>query len=109
MEATEFRDRIPQFEQAGVQIYGLSPDDLESHGKFAEKHKLNFPLLSDPGHRMIEQWGLWVEKEWEGKKFMGVSRTTLLVGPDSRLEQLWEKVKFLNHAEEVLNTVQGTE
>jgi peroxiredoxin Q/BCP len=106
VEATEFRDRIPEFQKLGVAVYGLSADDLESHNKFSEKHQLNFPLLADLDHQWIDQAGLRGEQEWNGKKFIGIFRTTLVVGPDGRLEHLWEKVKFQNHAEEVLTTLQ---
>jgi peroxiredoxin Q/BCP len=105
VEVTEFRDRILQFAELGVAIYGLSPDDLDSHCRFAEKHQLNFPLLADVGRKVIEQWGLYGEKERDGKKFMGVYRTTLLVGPDGRLERLWKNVNFRDHADAVLATV----
>jgi peroxiredoxin Q/BCP len=105
VEATEFRDRIPQFSELGVAIYGLSPDDLNSHYQFAEKHQLNFPLLADVGRKVIEQWGLYGEKERDGKKFMGVFRTTILVGPNGRVERLWENVNFRDHADAVLAAV----
>lgn len=88
-------------------IYGLSADDLDSHQAFANKHTLNFPLLSDVNHTLIEQLGAWGEKEFEGKKFMGIIRTTVLVGPDGRVEQIWEKVKFQDHAEAVLQAIRG--
>ena len=105
MEATEFRDRIPEFEKLGVAVYGLSPDDLNSHRQFAEKHQLNFPLLADVGHALIDQMGLWGEQEWNGNKFTGVFRTTMVVGPDGRLEKLWEKVKFQGHAAQVIQAL----
>ncbi len=83
-------------------VYGLSPDNSESHQQFITKHQLNFPLLADEGRKVIDSWGLWVEQEWNDKKYMGVSRTTLLIGPDGRIERLWEKVKFQGHAKAVL-------
>jgi peroxiredoxin Q/BCP len=102
VEATEFRDRIPEFAQLGVAVYGMSPDDLDSHRAFSEKHRLNMPLLSDAGHRVIEQWGFYGERERDGKKFMAVLRSTVMVGPDGRVERLWENVQFQGHAAEVL-------
>ena len=105
VEATEFRDRIPEFQKLDVLVYGLSPDDLVSHHKFAEKHQLNFPLLADVDRAVIDAMGLWGEQEWNDKKFMGVFRTTMIVGPDGRIEQLWEKVKFQDHAEQVLTAL----
>jgi peroxiredoxin Q/BCP len=105
VEATEFRDRIPDFEQLGVAVFGLSPDDLESHRAFAAKHGLNFPLLADVGRRVIEQWGLYGEVERDGRRFNTVFRTTLLIGLDGQIERLWERVQFQGHAEEVLAAV----
>jgi peroxiredoxin Q/BCP len=102
VEATEFRDRIPEFQQLGVQVFGLSPDDLEAHRAFTEKHQLNFPLAADVGRHVIDQWGLYGERERDGKKFMAVFRTTVLVGPDGRVARLWENVQFQGHAAEVL-------
>jgi peroxiredoxin Q/BCP len=113
VEATEFRDRIPDFEQLDVAVFGLSPDDLASHRAFAAKHQLNFPLLAAPrggrpqdaGRGVIEQWGLCGEIERDGKKINTVFRTTVLVGPDGRVERLWERVQFQGHAGEVLAAV----
>lgn len=88
-----------------MQVYGLSPDDLASHHAFAAKHALTFPLLADVGSQWLERIGLWVERERDGKKFMGALRTTLLVGPDGTIERLWENVQFKGHAEAVLAAV----
>jgi peroxiredoxin Q/BCP len=85
-----------------VQLYGLSPDDLESHHAFAAKQGLTFPLLSDVGSKWLESVGLWVEREYEGKKFMGALRTTMLVDAEGTIERLWENVQFKEHAEAVL-------
>lgn len=89
-----------------VAVYGISPDDLTSHQAFAEKHGLNFPLLADVGHVVLEQWGFWGERERDGKKFMSVLRSTVLVGPDGRLERVWPNVNFQGHADEVLAAIQ---
>jgi peroxiredoxin Q/BCP len=88
-----------------VDVYGLSPDDLDSHRAFTAKHQLNFPLLADVGRQVIEQMGLYGERERDGQKFMSVFRTTMLVGPDGRIERLWEQVQFQGHAEAVLAAV----
>jgi thioredoxin-dependent peroxiredoxin len=90
-----------------VQVYGLSPDDLASHEAFAAKHELNFPLLADVDSKWLESVGLWKEREWDGKKFMGALRTTMLVGPDGTIERLWENVQFKGHAEAVLAAIRG--
>lgn len=84
-----------------IDVYGLSPDDIDSHKAFAKKHDLNFPLIADPDHVLLEKLGIWGEKEWDGKKFMGTTRTTLLVGEDGKVEHLWEDVAFEGHAAEV--------
>jgi len=90
-----------------VAVYGLSPDDLASHQAFAEKHGLNFPLLADVDRAVLERFGFWGEQEWNGKKYLGVLRSTVLVGPDGRVEQVWKSVNFQNHADEVLVAIQA--
>ena len=90
-----------------VAVYGISPDDLAAHHAFAEKHLLNFPLLADVGHSVLEQIGFWGEREREGKKFMGVFRSTVLVGADGRVEQLWKNVNFQGHADDVLAAIRA--
>lgn len=89
----------------GVQVYGLSPDDLESHQAFAAKHQLNFPLLADVGAEWLNNAGLWAEKEYQGQTFMGATRTTMLVNAEGTVEQLWENVQFQDHAEAVLDYI----
>lgn len=81
---------------------------MESHNAFAAKHELNFPLLADVGSRWLERVGLWVERERDGKKFMGALRTTMLVAADGTVERLWENVQFKDHAEEVLSSVRDS-
>ena len=83
----------------------MSPDSLESHKAFAQKHQLNMPLLADPDAKVIQQLGAWGEKEVQGQKSVGLLRTTFLVGPTGKIEHLWERVKFEGHAAEVLKTV----
>lgn len=88
-------------------MYGISPDDIESHKRFAAKNSLNFPLIADPERQLIEQMGLWAERERDGKKFMGVLRTTFLVGPDGNIEHLWNVGQVQGHAAEVLSYCAG--
>lgn len=83
----------------------MSPDDIDSHNAFAAKHELTFPLLADVGSKWLEQVGLWVERERDGKKYMGALRTTMIVGPDGKIERLWENVQFKDHAEAVLGAL----
>lgn len=103
MEATEFRDRIPQYQTLGLEIYGLSPDDIESHQRFSEKFQLNFPLLADPDRELINPLGCWGERERDGQKFMGILRTTILVDAQGQVEKVWENVKFQGHAQQILD------
>ena len=91
--------------EAGVQVIGVSPDKVAKHLKFAMKHGFAFPLLADPEKALIQACGLWVEKSFLGKKFMGVARTTFFVGPDGNVRHVWQKVKPDGHAEEVLAEV----
>lgn len=99
-EACEFRDSIRRFE--GIKVFGVSPDDVKTHRKFAEKFNLPFPLLADEGHRLAEACGVWGEKSLYGRKYMGVFRTTFVVGPDGRVEHVWQNVKPDGHAQQVL-------
>lgn len=107
VEACEFRDNLPKFEQVDVPVFGVSADDMKSHEKFAKKHGLNFTLLADPERTLIEPLGLWVEKSMYGKKYMGVQRSTFVVDENGKIAQVWEKVKPEGHAEEVLQWLSG--
>jgi peroxiredoxin Q/BCP len=102
VEACSFRDNLPAFENIGMTVFGVSADDALSHQRFARKHGLNFPLIADPNHLLIGPMGVWVEKSMYGKKYMGVQRSTFLVGPDGLIEKVWETVKPLTHTAEVL-------
>lgn len=98
-QACEFRDLMPSIK--GARIVGISPDNQKSHRKFATKHNLNFTILTDADHKLAEQLGLWIEKTFYGKKYMGVDRTTYLLGADGKVEKIWAKVKPEGHAAEV--------
>lgn len=105
VEACEFRDARPDF--GDVVLLGVSPDDAKSHGKFIKKHALNFPLLVDNEQVLLNALGIWVEKSMYGKKYMGVERTTYLVGPDGKIVAQWNKVKPAGHAAEVLEKLRN--
>jgi peroxiredoxin Q/BCP len=101
-EAIDFSRLKAAFAKAGTEILGVSADPVPAQDKFKAKHKLAIPLASDETHRMLEAYGVWQGKSMYGRKFMGVVRTTLLIGPDQRIAQIWPKVSVAGHADEVL-------
>ncbi len=106
VEAQCFRDRMGEFKKHGVQVLGVSTDDVKSHKKFEEKEKLNFPLLADTEKDVVEKYGVWVEKSMYGKKYMGIQRDTFLIGPDGVVLKHYEKVKPENHVDQVMADLQ---
>ncbi len=104
-EACAFRDTLPQLEKGKAAVLGVSILDTRSKAKFAAKHKLNFPLLADEDHAVAEKYGVWKKKSMYGRSFMGIARTTFLIGPDGRVARRWDDVKVNAHAEEVLAAV----
>ena len=96
---------LPQFQAAGSTILGISPDDAESHRKFAEKHALPFPLLADPDHSVADAYGVWKEKNNYGKKYMGIERTTFVIDKDGKIAKVYPRVKVDQHADAVLEFV----
>lgn len=106
-EACDFRDNWHTLEQRGVRVLGISRDSVASHRKFAEKYGLPFTLLSDEGGEVTEKYGVWGEKSMYGKTYMGIARTTFLIGPDGIIQHVWEKVKPAGHAVEVLASLDG--
>lgn len=91
-QACGYRDNIGQFTQIGVQVYGLSLDDLASHDAFQEKYSLNFPLIYDKNKQLSTFFGSYGEQEWNGKKYNGLSRDTFLIDPDGVVRKEWRKV-----------------
>lgn len=104
-EACEFRDMQADYEAAGVRVIGVSPDPLTSHVRFRDKHDLPFTLLSDPGHEVAEAYGVWVEKSMYGRTYMGIERSTFVIGPDGTILQALYKVKPKGHAASLLELV----
>ncbi len=102
-EACSFRDRIIDLQAKDTVVFGVSADDIDSHQKFIKKYNLNFPLLSDPDHKVAEAYGAWGEKKMYGKSYMGMIRKTFVIGKDGRIEQAFHKVSPENHADEILN------
>jgi peroxiredoxin Q/BCP len=106
-EAIAFSGLKPQFEKAGATVIGMSPDSVKSHDKFKTKHGLAVELVSDEDKKVLEAYGVWAEKSMYGRKYMGVERTTFLIGPDGKVARVWRKVKVPGHAEEVLQAVKA--
>ncbi len=102
IEACEFRDLRPKFVKQDVAILGVSADPPKMLAGFIAKQKLNFTLLSDPTHKMIEAYGAWRLKKFMGREFMGIVRSSYLIGPDGKIAQVWDSVKAKGHAAEVL-------
>ena len=101
-EACAFRDGFADFKKKGAVIFGVSPDSVKSHDKFVEKFKLPFTLLADEDKKIVEAYGVWGEKSFMGKKYLGVFRVTFLIGPDGKIKKIWPTVKPEEHAAEVL-------
>jgi len=106
-EAIDFNGLRGEFKKAGAAILGVSPDSVASHAKFKTKHKLDLALAADESKAMLEAYGVWVEKSMYGRKYMGVERTTFLIGKDGRIATVWNKVKVPGHAEAVLAAVKA--
>ncbi len=104
-EACAFRDGKDELEQLGATVLGVSPDDLESHGKFRDKFSLNFPLLADPEHKVAEKYGAWREKTRFGKTSMGIQRSTFVIDAEGVVRKMWKNVKVDGHEEKVLEAV----
>lgn len=104
-EACQFRDALPRFVASDASVLGVSILDEASKAKFARKHDLTFPLLADADHAVAEKYGVWQEKSQYGRTYMGIVRTTYLIGPDGRVARRWDKVKVDGHAAEVLAAV----
>jgi peroxiredoxin Q/BCP len=101
-EAIDFSRLKAAFGRAGAEVLGVSADPVAAQDKFKAKHKLAIALASDERRKMLEAYGVWQEKSLYGRKFMGIARTTFLIGPDQRIAQVWPKVSVAGHAEEVL-------
>jgi thioredoxin-dependent peroxiredoxin len=107
LEAKGFNDHKAAFAKANAEIIGVSPDSVASHDKFKKKYDLGFALASDEEKGMLESYGVWVEKSMYGKKYMGVERSTFLIGADGKIARVWNKVKVPGHVEEVLAAAQA--
>ncbi|MBI4876602.1 MAG: thioredoxin-dependent thiol peroxidase [Acidobacteria bacterium] len=104
-EACEFRDAAGKFAAAGTVILGISPDRVAAQSRFKEKYGFPYALLADPEHKAADAFGVWKEKSLYGRKYMGIERTTFLIGPDGRIAKIFAKVKPAGHAAEVLEAL----
>lgn len=104
-QACDFRDAEADFSALNAVILGVSADSEDQHNKFIEKHGLPFSLLVDEDHQVSEDYGVWVEKNKDGKKSMGIERATYLIDPTGTIVKEWRKVKVPNHIEDVLETL----
>ncbi|HZJ42138.1 MAG TPA: thioredoxin-dependent thiol peroxidase [Pyrinomonadaceae bacterium] len=101
-EACSFRDAYSKYKKQGIKLLGVSPDSEASHKKFITKYKLPFTLLADRDHAIAEAYGVWGEKKFMGRTYMGVLRTTFLIDEKGKIKKVFEKVKPEDHATEVL-------
>jgi peroxiredoxin Q/BCP len=104
-EACAFRDNLPRFNKSKTAVLGVSILDEASKARFAAKHDLTFPLLADADHAVADKYGVWQKKSLYGRQFMGIARTTYLIGADGKVARRWDNVKVNGHAEAVLAAV----
>ena len=100
-EACDFRDNINRLTSYAT-VIGVSPDSIKSHQSFKEKQSLNFILLSDPEHKLAEEFEVWKEKSMYGRKYMGIERSTFIIDKNGKIEKEWRKVKVKGHVDEVI-------
>lgn len=104
-QACEYRDRMEEFDAAGARVFGISPDPVDSHRRFREAQGLPFPLLADPDHAVAEAYGVWGERSMYGRKYMGIHRSSFVIGPDGTIEHARYKVRPKEDAKAVLKLV----
>jgi thioredoxin-dependent peroxiredoxin len=105
IEASEFRDAKEEFDKLGVAILGMSADPVRAQAAFKTKLNLNFPLLSDPTHRTIQKFGAWQKKQFMGRTFKGIVRSSFLIGKTGKIEHIWPLVKAKGHPSAVLKVI----
>jgi len=104
-ESCAFQDTLPEFKSSKAAVLGVSILDEASKARFADKYKLTVPLLADPDHEVADRYGVWQKKTNYGRSYMGIGRTTYLIGPDGKVAKRWDNVKVDDHAEAVLAAV----
>lgn len=106
-EACAFQEAAPHLEKIGLDVIGVSPDKIKPIERFASKYGLTFPLASDEAHAVADRFGTWVEKSMYGRKYMGIERSTFLIGADGKVLKVWRKVSVTGHANEVLEAARA--
>ena len=104
-EACEFRDAYDVFRERGAEVLGVSPDDVRSHEKFKTKYQLPFTLLADPDHAVAERYGVWGERKFAGKTYMGINRSTFVIDADGKVARAMLGIKPAGHATQVLDSL----
>jgi peroxiredoxin Q/BCP len=104
-QACSLRDSWARVTGTGVRLFGVSPDSVKSHAKFREKYALPYPLLADVGHQVADAFGVWVEKKAMGRTYMGVERSTFVIGPDGRIEHVLAQVKPAEHVDQLMEAL----
>jgi peroxiredoxin Q/BCP len=108
-EALGFTAKLAEFEAANTAVVGISKDSVKSHERFCRKHSLGIPLLSDETGAVVESFGSWIEKSMYGRKYMGIDRSTFLIGPDGIVLRVWRRVSVRNHVDAVLAAAQAVD
>jgi len=109
LEAQDFRDQLEAFHAAGAVVVGVSRDPVKRHAKFRDKESLTFPLIADEDGAITEAWGVWQEKSMYGRTYMGIVRSTFVIGRDGAISHAWPKVRVKGHVAEVLSAVQDAD
>src|ERR1700722_11183767 len=104
-EACDFRDNWSAVQNKVALVWGVSADAVKRHKSFKEKYELPFPLLSDESLKMLKAYGVWKKKKFMGREFMGIVRSTFLIGPDGKIKKIWSPVKVKGHAVDVLENL----
>ena len=104
-QACAIRDAWKEFRATGAEVFGISPQDAASHAKFKAKYDLPFTLLVDDDHKLADRFGFWKQKTFAGKKYMGIERSTVVIGEDGTVETIWRRVKPDEHADKLLQTL----
>jgi len=107
MQACSLRDNFEELQAKGMDVIGVSKDDVKSHDKFKSKHNLPFDILADPEHAMIEAYGAWQERSMYGRKFFGTQRSAVIVGPKLTIEAVWPKIQPLKTVPEAMKWLES--